>query len=290
MILHWCPYTDCELPPDETSAEHVIPLALGGHDLFTLPVCKIFNSEVGSRLDGLLADDFLIKMRRNALDIRGHSNKRPIVTDRRGRHVATGRPLHITIDRRDGFKTWCPRSRQDVKLPGAAALNFKFDLVAGMQFVAKVSLGAGYYAYGDAFRECVKHSDLRYVMNTAPTEGEPPPAFLEVWGDGRFGGDDADVRVRCLRQLCRAAQRSSVVCLVPGSRAFTVAVGILGNYMGLLTVPAETKDFPRSDSYDLGHVVVSQGGQLMRFSFRKALERFVEVARQRAKPPGSKDT
>jgi hypothetical protein len=276
----WCPYTDRDLQPQETSIEHVIPLALGGHDSFTLPVCKDFNSKLGSRLDGILANDFLIKMQRNALDVRGHSKKRPVVTDSRGKHVESGKPLHITMDRQSGLRTWCPRTKQDVHWPGAVALNFKADLNVSTQFVAKVALGAGYFAYGEAFREDVKHADLRYVMaNPPPSLGDPACSTLQARVDERFS-QEGDDRVKYLRMLCRAAKRSSVVCIVPAWRSFTVAVGILGDYVGLINVPARVAKFPKSDLYELGHVIASQEGRLMRFSLRQALEKLARSIEQ----------
>ena len=61
----YCPYADRDIPISESTAEHIIPLALGGLNTFTLPVSANFNSQVGSEIDGALANDFLVMCRRD---------------------------------------------------------------------------------------------------------------------------------------------------------------------------------------------------------------------------------
>lgn len=55
----YCPYTDQDIAVGDSSPEHIIPLALGGLNSFTLPVSATFNSKVGSEIDGTLANDFV---------------------------------------------------------------------------------------------------------------------------------------------------------------------------------------------------------------------------------------
>ncbi|MGN6525255.1 MAG: hypothetical protein ACTHL8_02600 [Burkholderiaceae bacterium] len=261
------------------NCEHIIPLALGGHDEFTLPVCRRFNARAGSLLDGALANDFLVKMQRNALDKRGHSNKRPVVTCSGGMHVPSGKPLHVTLDRHSELRTWCPRLKQVVNWPGGVKINFRISLDASTKFVAKVALGAGYFAYGREFRDCVNHADIRHIMTTPLTPDNPLLETLQIKVDERFSevGDD---RVKYLRLLCRSAKRSSLVCILPTRQSFTVAVGVLGHYMGLISVPAWSTAFPQSGLYELGHVIVSQDSQLMRISFKQAIETFAQAAQR----------
>jgi hypothetical protein len=59
----YCPYADRDIPISESSPEHIIPLALGGMNGFTIPVSKDFNSSVGSEIDGALANDLLVMRR-----------------------------------------------------------------------------------------------------------------------------------------------------------------------------------------------------------------------------------
>lgn len=75
----YCPYTDTEIDVNSSSAEHIIPLSLGGSNDFTIPVGKEYNSKIGSDIDGDLANDFLVLFRRRNFDARGHSDKKPKV-------------------------------------------------------------------------------------------------------------------------------------------------------------------------------------------------------------------
>jgi len=88
--LIYCPYTDREISESDANREHIIPLSLGGLDGFEIPVCRDFNSKVGSKIDGALANDFLILMKRNELDVRGHSNKKPKAVAKKSTDTSTG--------------------------------------------------------------------------------------------------------------------------------------------------------------------------------------------------------
>jgi hypothetical protein len=69
----YCPYTDRDIPIDDSNPEHIIPLSLGGLNGFTLPVSKDFNSRAGSEIDGALANDFLVMSERDKHSVWGHS-------------------------------------------------------------------------------------------------------------------------------------------------------------------------------------------------------------------------
>jgi hypothetical protein len=60
-----CPYADRGIPISESSPEHIIPLALGSISGFTIPVSKDFNSNIGSEIDGALANNVLVMSKRD---------------------------------------------------------------------------------------------------------------------------------------------------------------------------------------------------------------------------------
>lgn len=271
----WCPYTDEELHPEEASREHIIPLSLGGMDGFEIPVDKEFNSKVGAKLDGTLANDFLVAMSRNAHDVRGHSKRRPVVVAKKSTDADTESPLQVTFDRTNGLKIWCPISKEYVEAPGKKLNSqFRLDMDIDIRFVAKVALSAGYFAYGENFRRDVKHSELRLIMNNPLRDLGDEIYSIETLADGRFSSDNTD-QLRIFRALCKAVAPASIVGLVLRPRNFGVFVGILGSYMGMVNVPATTDDFPYEDAYDLGHVICPQNGELVRVSFRRALQKLV---------------
>ena len=72
-----------------------------------------------------------------------------------------------------------------------------------------------------------------------------------------------------------------VMCLelgvAPSAASLMVAVGILGKYVGMLNVAADTPGFPNSGPYSWGHVVVLTRGRMQRGSFSDLLKKIASV-------------
>ena len=58
---------------------------------------------------------------------------------------------------------------------------------------------------------------------------------------------------------------------------FIGAVGILGVYVGMVNVPANTSSFPNQDHYRLGHVLAANGKALKRCSWADGLRQLTSV-------------
>lgn len=272
----YCPYSDQDIPDEESNSEHILPLSLGGMNTFEIPVSKKENSSVGSKLDGLLAEDYLVKKARNKYDVRGHSNKKPYVEFKTARCAETQKPLNVKFDALNGVKVWSHRDKKELTGENILELSLQMDIDLDLMFVAKVALSAGYFAYGDLFRNYVKHHEFRTIMNNRPNELDPKRNPLSARVDSRFSKTDEEP-LEVFRLLCkRVAQPSSIVGLVPGKSNFGVFVGILGNYIGTINVPADTGSFPNTGNYELGHIICPQGGNLVRVSFKRALEKLCE--------------
>lgn len=272
----YCPYTDREISESEANREHIIPLSLGGLDGFEIPVCKDFNSKVGSKIDGALANDFLILMKRNELDVRGHSNKKPKAVAKKSTDTSTGKPVQVAFDRHEGLKIWCPITKRHLQGERTFQSSVSLDMDAGLKFVAKVALSAGYFVYGELFRRHVRHDEIRFIMNHDLRNSPSQVITISTRVDDRFNQDEnPDLEV--FRMLCGKLGNSSVVGLVPGPENIGIFVGVLGHYMGMLNVPANTESFPAEGEYDLGHVVCLQNGNIVRVSFRRAIERMAEA-------------
>ena len=102
----YCPYTDQDIPEVKTSPEHIIPLSLGGVNGFEIPVDAAFNSQVGTVLDGALANEFLFALRRTEFDTRGHSGKKPSATIKNASYGDENRPAQAHFHRKDGLRVW----------------------------------------------------------------------------------------------------------------------------------------------------------------------------------------
>lgn len=268
----YCPYTDQELEDSQTSSEHILPLSLGGINGFEIPVCKEFNSSSGSKIDGALANDFLVLMKRNELDIRGHSGKKPLPIAKRSKDLSTGKPLQVTFDKLGGLKLFCPIAKTYLAGKREVESSVSMDIDIGLKFVAKTALSAGYFAYGDLFKNQVAHEEIRFIMNHDLKNPTEESKNIRTLIDDRFRQDDnPDIEV--FRVLCRMIGNSSIVGIVPGPSNLGIFVGVLGYYMGMLNVPANTKGFPNEGAYDLGHVITPQNGNLVRVAFRRAIEK-----------------
>ena len=252
----YCPYTDRDIPLSESSPEHIIPLSLGGMNGFTIPVSKDFNSRVGSEIDGALANDFLVMSKRDKHGAKGHSKKHPENVFTNASNADTGEPLHVTLGQVRGLRLWDPKQKRDVTGQGQKVnIGFKVDLDVTHRFVAKVALSAGYLVYGDQFRKHVKHEDFRKIMNHRPTEMGDLLKTIEAQYDDRFVEPES-INQKILRIMMTGFGPHSAIALIPNSRSLSVVVSVLGDYIGMLSVPADTKTFPNTGEYRQGQFFV----------------------------------
>ena len=268
------------------SREHIIPLALGGVNGFEIAVDSTFNSEVGTELDGALANDFFFALRRTEYDTRGHSGKEPIATVR-ATYGEDNRPALVHLHKKKGLRVWDVRDRESKKGPGPLHIRTLLNNDLPVRFTAKIALGAGYFVYGDLFREHVDHGQLRDVMNTSPGNSGPKMGRAGVGRRNLTLRADRYLdelptgphsRLLCLRTFCSSV-RGSVVVLVPGRHYLAVAVGILGQYLATVVVPAKTESFPNQGAFAWGHVIEVVDRKLNRFSWIDGLSRTPECLR-----------
>ena len=59
---------------------------------------------------------------------------------------------------------------------------------------------------------------------------------------------------------------------MPGYDCFGVALGILGAFVAMVNVPANTDSFPRYGLFDMGHVLAIEDRKLKRYSWRHGHE------------------
>ena len=278
----YCPYTDQDIPEVRASPEHIIPLSLGGVNGFEIPVDAAFNSKVGTALDGALANEFLFALRRTEFDTRGHSGKKPSAIIRNASYGDENRPAQAHFHRKDGLKVWDARDREFKEGVPSFQISTSLNIDLPYRFTSKVALAAGYFVYGDLFRRHVEHVQLRDVMKTDPSNlnlDRSPEELglghltLRVDSYLREVCEESDPTLACLRSFCSRV-KGSVVILMPGHNCFGVAVGILGQYVGMVNVPAITTTFPNQGQYRLGHVLAVIGKTLKRCSWADGLNQW----------------
>ena len=283
--MSYCPYTDRDIAEDQTNSEHIIPLSLGGVNGFELPVDRKFNSEAGSSLDGALANEFIWALARTKYDTRGHSGRPPLATIKRATYTDDCRPAQAHFHHHHGISLWDARHREYMTGKGNISIGFKINIDLPMRFTAKVALAAGYYVYGDLFRHHVDHRQLRDVMNTdlseldlEAQETRDKLSHIALRVDTFLDElpNDPESAVFCLRNFC-ASVDGSVVVLMPGQDCFGVGVGLLGRYLAMVNVPANTEYFPNSGEYAWGHVLSITNKELERCSWMAALKRWLRI-------------
>ena len=281
----YCPYTDADIPKAESSSEHIIPLSLGGVNGFEVPASREFNSDVGSTIEGKLANDFLWQAPRMEFNARGRSGKEVIATVRHATYGEPRRPAQIQFRHQDGMRLWDARDRVYVRPSGSIEMNVSLHLDIPFRFLAKVAMGAGYFVYGDLYRQHVDHQQLRDIVRldrSALKERlelhERKTGLWTVrWEDHlRLAPDDPDGRMPVFRLVCSSVKGSSVL-LVPGEQCLGIFVGLLGRYSGMLNVPATTDAFPMEGDHDLGHAVSLVNGCVERSSLRARVKALMNL-------------
>lgn len=271
----YCPYTDCDIPEATATLEHIIPLSLGGSNAFRIPVDGAVNSRVGSDLDGALSKEFLWALARSKHDARGHSGKEPWAEIKQATYGEESRPAQVRMHMKHGVRLWDAIDREDKSGRSTITLQTKLDLTLPVRFTAKVALGAGYYVYGDLFRDRVDHAQLRAVMLAADPMSLDPDETTLTCDTHLLEPQEEDITILALRAFCSSVD-GTVVALLPGYGCFGVAVGLLGRYLAFVNVPAETQGFPNRDDYSWGHVVHISDRQIKRFSWTDGLHAWLQ--------------
>jgi len=274
----YCPYSDADIPLEEAADEHVIPLALGGANGLTIPVSRSANSQLGTEIDGVLANEFLVHRARVKEDVRGHSGREPVLRFKNARDKKTGRPLSVTWGKR--LEIYDPIEQRRRTESVAFEMKFKLDPDIRLRFLAKCFLSAGYLVYGDFFRRAVKHGDPRLLMRgrlgLSATENASIRTRYFAWleRDGLVGKQLEEFETQ---MHISAAVKGSMLVFMPGPANLGIFGSILGLYLGMLNVPADMTDFPRFDeAQDLGHAIIVQNGRVLRWSHRRLLARVLQ--------------
>jgi hypothetical protein len=287
----YCPYTDKEIDTAEATPDHIIPLALGGHNAFAIPVAKDINSTLGHTAEAGIASDPIVEIRRARLDVRGHSNTLVQARWKKTRDEM-GNPLQAIIDR-SGFSVFDPKLGRRLADAEAAGRTFTSELrisqFARVPFAAKVALGTGYYLFRDLFRSKARHEQLRLLLKPINEISEAELRENHVTYLDRLNDANNDRQNPLHRplELLVSALNCSAVVVSTGNHLMAFTIGILNEWEATIVVPAEGTAFPAIDEYDLGHVVALRKDGLVRISLREALTQLQQaISRKRGQQSG----
>lgn len=285
--LIYCPYTDSEIDPALTNNEHIVPLSLGGSNSFVLPVNKKFNSDAGSDIDGVLANDLLVLFRRQQFDARGHSKKEPTIRSKHSTMDSGSRPVQVEFSGEEGLRIYDPVQKRTLKENEVTGKEFRSSFTISrfgrLKFAAKVALAGGYFVFGNWFRQNVNHKELRALMNFDRNSKKSDFENFELKVIDEFTHpEEKDVEYLAVEKLFCQIIKGSCIYFVPGPVNIGITVGVLGQLVATLNVPANTDEFPFSDENDLGHVVILEDGELKRMSYRNLLIKAYEHLDQKS--------
>lgn len=251
--------------------EHIIPLALGGCNGFCIQVDKEKNSMLGSKIDGKFSNDFLISSLRRHKNLKGHSGKEPTTKLVKTKIQGSDKPVQLNfIGKKSHF--YDPVKRRVLDKEETQGITFqsqiKFDLDIRMRFTAKVLLAAGYYLFGDTFKEHADHGSLRKLMNYKISETKETIKDLPVGiMDDLHIIEDRDKGLKAIFELmCNAINGACVIFFICTENIIGT-VGIGGKYIATINFKAQTEYFPKDDHFRQGHILGIQENQLKRSSF-----------------------
>jgi hypothetical protein len=283
MTQTYCIYTDKEIPIEKTNREHIIPLSLGGSNEFVLNVDKVANSELGAKIDGKLANDFLIQLLRKTYDTRGHSNQKVTAKWKNSRLIPLDIPIQVSfID--DELKVYDVIAGQFLDKEQYRQMQFEskfqFDRFIRIKFTAKTLLAAGYYVYGDLFRSKADHSALRDYMNNVINKEKKDLINPRLRLYDRLSPIEErdEPSTEMLKLICSYVKSSCVIFVPLGSENIGGAVGILGELIGTINFKANTNDFPNDGDFTLGHIVYFKDKRMIRKSFYDMLKEIADYS------------
>jgi hypothetical protein len=264
----YCIYTDKEVAETDGNYDHIIPLALGGDNGFRVWSDKKFNFEMGSKIDGALANDSLIMFARRDADARGHSGTEPIPVWKRT--TLEGRPVQISWG--DEVKVWDAKSRTYVDpndfLSKPMESRWIYNPFARSKFTAKVALGGGHFLFGEPFRQGIDCNELRKLLAADDLTKFPTTLIAhDTVLKGKWLTD-----IRPFRLMCELKKRTTFIAL-PYADGVAFYLGILGMYVGAI--------FCRGDSSKLvppeGEVILLGPGAMERLPFKTFASETLEL-------------
>lgn len=281
----YCIYTNKIIDESLTTPEHIIPLSLGGCNDFTIPVEAIKNSELGSAIDGKMANDFIINLIRQTKDYRGHKNKKAELNLKKSKiiHKTTNKEIPAQIKfTPNGLSIYNPiekkiLSKKEIQELSDIHAQFEFDRFLKTCFVAKVVLAAGYFAYGDTFVNHADHESIRKLMNLNITETKETLKNLPLRICDIYHPETKDFAMtEVMKQICIGIGDSCVMFLLSKGNIIG-GVGIGGKFIGAINFKADHKKFPNEAEFDLGHVLAIQEKQLRKNSFRNMVKKLHDI-------------
>lgn len=273
-------YDDRDVLEEEGNWDHIYPLSLGGVNGFTAWCSEKTNSRMGTQVDGPLVKDPILMFPLRNSGVKGQSGHANITRWRRG-SMGEGRPVQVTFGV-DKISVWDAKQGRLLEDHEIAGQQFTADLKIGkhdaLRFVAKAALGGGYFLYNESFRSGVDCDELRELVFLDLNRAKDEKIFDDsnIRFIDRFHPDSRTKDGLLYRSLCESLARSIFIA-VPHHESISFHVGIVGQYLGSIIIPADTKELPNDGDHDVGHVVMMAPGSIQRISLRQLAQDYYEA-------------
>lgn len=252
----YCIFTDKNT--DKGNYDHIIPLSLGGSNKFCTWCDIDFNSKMGSKIDGAIANDPLIMLARSKTDTRGHSNKRPIPIWKNTR-TEDGKKVSLTFG--EDLKLFDVKERENVSIEENAKLKSTININrhAPLKFVLKVSLGGIYHLFGQDTNNIIDHHEIRDLVRIDADK----PEFFEIASNSKIVccdrfHPDADKGAAIYKAICQYDNLSKFMAIFYND-GIGIHVGILGSYLGSVILPIKNNKLLNKkiseNNFDMGVII-----------------------------------
>jgi hypothetical protein len=276
----YCVYTNTDVSEEKGNHDHVFPLALGGDNKFCVWSDKQFNHDIGSKIDGALANDPLIMLARRHADARGHSNTPPVPVWKHSEFQ--GRPVQVSWG--DEVGVWDAKSNKYLPpedfLQKQMQSTLRYDYCVRSKFTGKVALGGGFFLFGNTLLTTVDCEELRRLLKAEDvTKFQTTLIADDPVLKGRWPNDITGFRI-----LCEFMQRTTFIAL-PYATGVAFHVGVLGMYVGSIFCPGDVSKLKPED----GEAIILGPGPMERLPLRKLGEQFSAFV-DRVKPAKAAET
>ena len=267
----YCIYSGRHLPEDALSDEHAIPMSLGGGRSTLIRVSKKLNNELGTKIDGAIANDPLVQFGRRDADARGHSRK-PVVPRWKGARPWQSGPIDASPERLnvDFPATGSPeiydrRSGKAVasNIFNRTALlvpNLQIDSDARLKFCIKTLLGVGWKVFGPKLLSSINTGALRTCLGIkeAPLSEPVRLRYLDP-----FVAPDEHAYVKMIEQnLVREC--ATTILARENQTELEWSVSCVGHYVGSIVVQTNSRVLPAEIPDDGGLLLIAAPGTLKR--------------------------
>lgn len=282
----YCIYSDRDVSNKNGTYDHIFPLALGGKNQFCIWSDKQCNSQIGTQVDGAMAADPLIELALRNSGVTGQRNR--IRTPRWRRSQLDGTPVQVTLGA-ERITVWDAKLNRDLTQEEIGGRSITTTLHIGLytclRFVAKAALAGGYFLYGDKFTTALDCDQLRSLVFLGSDHDEIKRTFenCEIRFCDRFHPDSNPTsEARIYQTITKSLQRSMFIT-IPHPSSISFHVGVVGVYIGSMSIPAATDQLPFDEEHDLGHCIVLGPGDMQRLSCRALLGEFLSFMEANAK-------